>query len=96
MAKRILFSVLAGILVVTAGGFAAADYSGRYMSEAPVLSPSEIGQEASFPAMWQEREALETGALPAMPGDSEGLRCCDTSVDEAGNTAIRPEIDSGS
>ena len=96
MAKRILFSVLAGILVVTTGGFAVAGYSGSSMSERPVLSSAEIGQDVSFPATWQEREALETGALPAMPGDSPGLRCCDTSVDAEGNTSIRPEIDSGS
>ena len=96
MAKRILFCTLAGILIVTMGGFAEADYSGRSMSEAPVLSSGEIGQDSSFHSTWQEREALETGALPAMPGDSPGLRCCDTSVDAQGNTAIRPEIDSGS
>lgn len=95
MAKRFLYSTLAGILIVTMGGFAEADYSGRSMSEAPVLSFAAIGQDTSSLAEWQEREAVETGALPAMPGDSPGLRCCDTSVDAEGNTAIRPEIDSG-
>jgi hypothetical protein len=102
MAKKVLFSMLAGIFVMTMAGLASA--------EAPVLAFNDLQMQAqqqsadpeeqySNPESWMVREPVETGSIPSEQGTSSDLRCCagDSGpiLDREGDTVLRPGIDDG-
>ena len=100
MTRKIGYSVLVGLFVVTLAGLASAgdyrqdsEYRGMNYLERPTQLPgADTEAESSNTVPWLEREPVETGA---MPSGSPDLRCCDPSVDADGNTLIRPGIDDG-
>jgi hypothetical protein len=98
MKGKFVFSVVIGLFVIALAGLAAADSlqddrnRGMNYLERPTQLPGAEPETQSNLLPWQEREPVETGSIPA---GSPELRCCDSSVDAEGNTAIRPEIDSG-
>lgn len=99
MPRKTLYMLMAGLLVAFMAGFAAAGGYGHSMTEPAVQSPAGTEQDASYPATWEEREQVETGGVPPVPGGSPELRCCEGDsgpmLGWAGETVLRPEIDAG-
>lgn len=104
MAKKVLFSMLAGMFVMAMAGLAAADrstpapeaYRGMNHSEMPAAQPTADPETQYLGAgSWVERGPVETGSMPMVQEGAQELRCCDSPVDAAGSTKIRPGIDDG-
>ena len=104
MSKKVLFSVLAGLFVMTMAGLAAAEssapvpeaYRGMNHSEMPAAQPTADPETQYLGAdSWVERGPVETGSMPMAQEGAPQLRCCDSPVDAAGSTQNRSGIDDG-
>lgn|SRR5512139_1391340 len=108
MAKKILYSILAGMLVMAVAGPAAAGSSGQRVDDHRGLTYTEIpAQQPTADPEWQfsnsepwlVRGPVETGSMPSAQGFTPELRCCagdsGPMLDKAGDTVLRQGIDDG-
>jgi hypothetical protein len=108
MTRKILHSLVVAVFFVTLAGAAAADYSDYSMEESwqdrpaevqPTVNPADPESIVGQVDLWQAREPVETGALPARPEGSSGSPCCTSgeglTFEQDGSAKIRPGIDDG-